>query len=79
VLVKLSGRRLVEATIKAIVDTTEGIRLQVDFGYTTGRSLKRVIDRVGTSKLGPLRPQHAPVVLRDSNKGPLYFRLLLRR
>ena len=33
VMVKLSGGRIVEATIKAIVDTTEGIILQVDFGY----------------------------------------------
>ena len=33
VLVKLSGGRIVEATIKAIVDTTEGIRLQADFGF----------------------------------------------
>jgi hypothetical protein len=33
VLVRLSGGRNVEATIKAIVDTTEGIRLQVDFGF----------------------------------------------
>jgi hypothetical protein len=33
VLVKLSGGRVVEATVKAIVDTTEGMRLQVDFGY----------------------------------------------
>ena len=33
VLVKPSGGRIVEATIKAIVDTTEGTRLQVDFGY----------------------------------------------
>jgi hypothetical protein len=33
VLVKLSGGRIVEATIKAIVDTTDGVRLQVDFGY----------------------------------------------
>ena len=32
-LVKLSGGRIVEATIKALVDTTEGTRLQVDFGY----------------------------------------------
>ena len=29
VLVKLSGGTIVEATIKAIVDTTEGVRLQV--------------------------------------------------
>lgn len=33
VQVKLSGGRLVEATIKAVLDTTEGIRLQVDFGH----------------------------------------------
>jgi hypothetical protein len=33
VLVKLSGGRIVEAAIKALVDTTEGMRLQVDFGY----------------------------------------------
>jgi hypothetical protein len=33
VLLKLSGGRIVEATIKAIIDTTEGMRLQVDFGY----------------------------------------------
>ena len=31
--VKLSGRRIVEVTVKAIVETTEGVRLQVDFGY----------------------------------------------
>ena len=35
VLVKLSGGRIVEATIKAIVDTTEGARLQVSFGNET--------------------------------------------
>ena len=35
VLVKLSGGRIVEATIKAIVDTTEGVRLQVSFGDET--------------------------------------------
>jgi hypothetical protein len=29
VLVKLSGGRLMQATIKAIVETTEGVRLQV--------------------------------------------------
>jgi hypothetical protein len=32
VLVKLSGGRIVEATVKSIVDTTDGQRLQVDFG-----------------------------------------------
>jgi hypothetical protein len=31
-MVKLSGRRIVEATIKAIVDRTDGVRLQVSFG-----------------------------------------------
>jgi hypothetical protein len=34
-LVKLSGGRIVEATIKAVVDTTEGVRLQVSFGNET--------------------------------------------
>ena len=33
VLVKISGGRIVEATIKAaLVETTEGVRLQVSFG-----------------------------------------------
>jgi hypothetical protein len=36
-LVKLSGGRIVQATIKAIVDTTEGVRLQVSFGDETAR------------------------------------------
>jgi hypothetical protein len=35
VLVKLSGGRIVEATIKAVVETTEGARLQVSFGSET--------------------------------------------
>jgi len=35
VLVKLSGGRLVQATIKAIIDTTDGVRLQVSFGSET--------------------------------------------
>ena len=35
VLVKVSGGRIVEATIKAIVDTTDGTRLQVSFGGET--------------------------------------------
>ena len=34
-LVKLSGGRIVEATIKAVVETTEGVRLQVSFGNET--------------------------------------------
>jgi hypothetical protein len=37
VLVKLSGARIVEATIKAIIDTTDGVRLQVSFGDETAR------------------------------------------
>jgi hypothetical protein len=37
VLVKLSAGRIVEATIKAIVDTTNGVRLQVSFGDETAR------------------------------------------
>jgi hypothetical protein len=53
VLVKLSGGRLLEATIKAVVETTEGTRLQVSFGdetsrgYTCGRS--SFDDEQGTS------------------------------
>ena len=35
VLVKLSGGRIVDATIKAIIDTTDGVRLQVSFGEET--------------------------------------------
>jgi hypothetical protein len=35
VLVKLSGGRIVEATVKAVVDTTDGLRLQVSFGNET--------------------------------------------
>jgi hypothetical protein len=34
-LVKLSGGRIVGATIKAVVETTEGVRLQVSFGNET--------------------------------------------
>ena len=37
ITVKLSGGRLVEAEIKAIVETTEGERLQVSFGNETAR------------------------------------------
>ena len=42
VLVKLSGGRIVEATIKAIVDTTEGVRRLATrpLGYIRGRLLK---------------------------------------
>jgi hypothetical protein len=35
--VKLSGGRIVEATIKAVVESTEGQRLQVSFGDETAR------------------------------------------
>jgi hypothetical protein len=35
VLVKLSGGRIVEATVKAVVERTDGIRLQVSFGNET--------------------------------------------
>jgi hypothetical protein len=35
--VKLSGGTIVEATIKAIVDTTDGVRLQVSFGNGTAK------------------------------------------
>jgi hypothetical protein len=31
VQVKLSGGRIVEATIKAVIETTNGVRLQVSF------------------------------------------------
>jgi hypothetical protein len=37
--VKLPGGRIVEATIKAVVETTEGMRLQVSFGDETARIL----------------------------------------
>jgi hypothetical protein len=33
--VKLSGGRIVEAVVKAVVDTSEGLRLQVSFGEET--------------------------------------------
>jgi hypothetical protein len=33
--VKLSGGRIVEATVKAIVDRTDGVRLRVSFGDET--------------------------------------------
>ena len=35
VLVKLSGGRIVEAEVKAVRETTEGVRLQVSFGEET--------------------------------------------
>lgn len=33
VLVKLSGGRVEESVVRAVVDTTEGLKLQVDFGH----------------------------------------------
>jgi hypothetical protein len=35
-LVTLSGGRIAKATVKAAVDTTGGLRLQVSFGEETG-------------------------------------------
>jgi hypothetical protein len=35
VLVKLSGGRIVEATIKAVIETTEGVRVQMSFEEET--------------------------------------------
>jgi hypothetical protein len=43
VLVKLLAGRIVEATVKAIVETTEGVRLQVSFGDETARIYERQI------------------------------------
>jgi hypothetical protein len=36
-VVKLTGGRIVEATVKAVFETTEGVRLQVSFGEETAR------------------------------------------
>jgi hypothetical protein len=36
-LVKLTGGRIVEATVKAVFETTDGVRLQVSFGDETAR------------------------------------------
>jgi hypothetical protein len=37
VQVKFSGRRIVQATIKAVVETTEAVHLQVSFEDETAR------------------------------------------
>jgi hypothetical protein len=37
VQVKLSGGRIVEAVVKAITESTDGVRLQVSFGNETAR------------------------------------------
>ena len=56
--VKLSGGRIVEATIRAIVETTEGVRLQVSFGNETafGKSWRIVNEAARRSRLGATRP-----------------------
>ena len=47
VAIKLSGGRLVEAEIKAIIEATEGKRLQVSFGDETARiCLWQVVERI---------------------------------
>jgi len=43
VQVKLSGGRIVQATIKAILEKTDGVRLQVSFGDETARIYLRQI------------------------------------
>jgi hypothetical protein len=42
--VKLSGGRIVEATIKAVVETTEGVRLQVSFGNETCENISEIVE-----------------------------------
>ena len=47
IAVKLSGGRLVDAEIKAIIETTEGKRLQVSFGEETARIyVWQVVERI---------------------------------
>jgi hypothetical protein len=36
-LVKLTVGRIVEATVRAVIETTNGVRLQVSFGEETAR------------------------------------------
>jgi hypothetical protein len=36
-LVKLSAGRIVDATVKVVIETTNGVRLQVSFGDETAR------------------------------------------
>lgn len=48
IMVKLSGGRIVEATIKAVVQRTEGVRLQVSFGKETALIyLWQVVEKIG--------------------------------
>jgi hypothetical protein len=45
--VKLSGGRIVEATVKAVVDTTEGVRLQVSLGDETAQIYEwQVVEKI---------------------------------
>jgi len=47
VTVKLSAGRLVNAEIKAVIETTEGKRLQVSFGDETARIyLLQVVEKL---------------------------------
>jgi len=47
VKIKLTGGRLVDAEIKAIVETTQGKRLQVSFGDETARIyVWQVVERI---------------------------------
>ena len=47
VLVKLSGDKLVEGTIKAILDKTDGQRLQVSFDQRTALLHLWQVERLG--------------------------------
>jgi hypothetical protein len=38
--IKLSGGRIEEATIKSVIERTDGIRLQVDFGHDETASIE---------------------------------------
>ena len=47
VLVKLSGGRIVEATVTAVRETTEGVRLQVSCGRRDGADyLRQIMEEV---------------------------------
>jgi hypothetical protein len=46
VIVQLSGGRLVDAEIKAIIETTQGTRLQVSFGETARIYLWQVVEKL---------------------------------
>jgi hypothetical protein len=47
VLVKLSGGRIVEAAVKALTESTDGVRLQVSFGSETALiDLWQVVEKI---------------------------------